>query len=115
MQTTTITSLSGLLIGTQILTSFTTGEGPGIVNAPVAPECIYVGIGGAQSGVSVIDLNGFGQGTGDLSTTRFPIHVQTQLGSGAVPAYAPQQHAQCGWCRCAERDPGHHGFDAALA
>ena len=89
VQTTTITSLAGLLIGTQIVTSFTTGEGPGIVNAPVAPECIYVGVGGAESGVSVIDLNGFGQGTGDLTTTRFPLHVQTQIGSGAVPALAP--------------------------
>ena len=46
-------------------TSFETGEGPGIVNAPVAPDSVYVGRGGATPGVSVIDLNGFGGGTGN--------------------------------------------------
>jgi hypothetical protein len=46
-------------------TYFTTGEGPGLVNAPVVPDAIYVGRVGAQPGVSIIDLNGFGQSTGD--------------------------------------------------
>ena len=46
-------------------TNFTTGEGPGVVNAPVTPDTIYVGRSGAVPGLSVIDLNGFGQGTGD--------------------------------------------------
>ncbi len=46
-------------------THFETGEGPGIVNAPVAPDAVYVGRGGATPGVSVIDLNGFGGGTGN--------------------------------------------------
>jgi len=46
-------------------TSFTTGEGPGIVNAPVAPDVIYVGRAGATPGISILDLNGFGQSTGD--------------------------------------------------
>ncbi len=46
-------------------TDFTTGEGPGLVNAPVAPEAILVGRVGAVPGISVIDLNGFGQSTGD--------------------------------------------------
>jgi len=36
-----------------------------VVNAPVAPDAIYVGRLGAIPGLSVIDLNGFGQGTGD--------------------------------------------------
>jgi len=44
---------------------FTTGEGPGLVNAPVAPEAILVGRVGAVPSISVIDLNGFGQSTGD--------------------------------------------------
>jgi hypothetical protein len=46
---------------------------PPEVNAPVAPEAIYVGSNGpgASAGIRVIDLNGFGQGTGDLATTRF--------------------------------------------
>ncbi len=48
-------------------TMFTTGEGPGIVNSPVAPDVIYVARTGAIPGISVIDLNGFGQGTGDPS------------------------------------------------
>lgn len=41
----------------------------GLVNAPVAPEAIYIGRAGS---VSVIDLNGFGQGTGDLRNTSWP-------------------------------------------
>lgn len=89
VQTTTITSLIGLPIGQLVTTQFTTGDGPGIVNAPVAPEAIYVGIGGAQPGVSVIDLNGFGQGTGDINNTRWPIQVTLQGGTGVTPAMAP--------------------------
>jgi hypothetical protein len=46
-------------------TSFETGEGPGLVNAPVTPDTIYIGRTGAIPGVSVLDLNGFGQGTGN--------------------------------------------------
>jgi len=57
-------------------TSFTTGEGPGIVNAPVSPDVIYAVRKGANPGISVIDLNGFGQGTGnptfDFTYTSFP-------------------------------------------
>ena len=45
-------------------TFFVTGEGPGIINAPVAPEAIYVGFAGANPGIGVVDLNGFGQTTG---------------------------------------------------
>lgn len=44
---------------------FLTGEGPGIVNAPVAPDAIYVARSSPQLGVSVIDLNGFGASTGN--------------------------------------------------
>jgi hypothetical protein len=44
---------------------FATGPGPGLVNAPVAPDTIYVARGGAHTGISVIDLNGFGAGTGN--------------------------------------------------
>ncbi len=46
-------------------TFFQTGEGPGVVNAPVTPDVVYVGRGGSRQGISVIDLNGFGQGTGN--------------------------------------------------
>jgi hypothetical protein len=46
-------------------TFFETGEGPGLVNAPVAPEAIYLARLGATPGLSVIDLNGFGGGTGN--------------------------------------------------
>jgi hypothetical protein len=45
--------------------TFTTREGTGIVNAPVTPDAIYVGRGGATPGLSVIDLNGFGGSTGN--------------------------------------------------
>ncbi|HVS09038.1 MAG TPA: beta-propeller fold lactonase family protein [Planctomycetota bacterium] len=57
-------------------TFFTTGEGPGLVNAPVTPDAIYAGRFGAKPGISVIDLNGFGQSTGnptfDFTYTSFP-------------------------------------------
>ncbi|HJO27407.1 MAG TPA: hypothetical protein QF730_09200 [Planctomycetota bacterium] len=46
-------------------TWFETGVGPGVVNAPVAPDTITVARFGANPGLSVIDLNGFGAGTGD--------------------------------------------------
>ena len=46
-------------------TFFTTGEGPGLTNAPVAPDAIYAGLGGSSGALSVIDLNGFGAGTGN--------------------------------------------------
>ena len=46
-------------------TGFVTRSGAGLVNAPVTPDTIYVGRGGSQQAISVIDLNGFGQGTGN--------------------------------------------------
>ncbi|MCP3915525.1 MAG: hypothetical protein GY711_08225 [bacterium] len=51
-------------------TFFTTGEGPGIVNAPVAPDAVYVMRFGATPGLSVLDLNGFGAGTGNPTFDR---------------------------------------------
>jgi len=88
IQTTTIRSLSGTLVGQAVTTQFTTGVGPGIVNAPVAPEAIYIGVGGAEPGISVLDLNGFGQGTGDRTNTRFPLNPNIGI-PGVVPALAP--------------------------
>lgn len=46
-------------------TNFTTGEGPGIINVPVTPDVVYAGRLGASPGLSIIDLNGFGQSTGN--------------------------------------------------
>ena len=48
-----------------IQSEFFTGEGPGLVNAPVVPDVVYVTRGGATPGISVIDLNGFGASTGN--------------------------------------------------
>jgi DNA-binding beta-propeller fold protein YncE len=44
---------------------FTTREGPGLVNAPVVPDAIYLGRAGSTPGLSVVDLYGFGAGTGN--------------------------------------------------
>jgi hypothetical protein len=41
-------------------------------NAPVSPDTIYIGRLGAAPGISVIDLNGFGQSTGN--PTFDPVH-----------------------------------------
>ncbi len=55
-------------------TSFTTGEGPGLVNAPVTPDALYVARGGSRPGLSVVDLNGYGDSTGNPSyDPLFPI------------------------------------------
>ena len=53
-----LNSLSGM-------STFKTGEGPGLANVPVTPDAIYAGRAGATPGLSVIDLNGFGQSTGN--------------------------------------------------
>jgi hypothetical protein len=47
--------------------SFHTGAGPGLVNGPIVPEALIVGRGGPEPSLSIIDLNGMGQGTGDPS------------------------------------------------
>ncbi len=81
--------LTGLLLGTTVTTNFTTGDGPGLVNAPVAPEAIYVGrANGDQVGVSVIDMNGAGQGTGDLANSNWPRNPNRGQ-PGVFPALQP--------------------------
>ncbi len=88
VQTTTINSLNGDLIGQAVTSSYTTGIGPGIVNAPVSPEVIYFGISGAEPGISVLDLNGFGQGTGDIDDTNWPRSPNIGV-PGIVPSMSP--------------------------
>jgi hypothetical protein len=87
IQSTVVHDLGGTLLGQTIATNFDTGTGPGLVNAPVAPEAIYVGIGGERPGVAVIDLNGFGQGTGDPTRTRFPLNPNIGR-NGVIPPMA---------------------------
>jgi hypothetical protein len=61
-------------------TFFETAEGPGIVNAPVAPDVIFVGRTGAARGLSVVDLNGFGQSTGNpISSAPFPLEGESRF------------------------------------
>ncbi|MFT6109394.1 MAG: hypothetical protein ACJA2W_002316, partial [Planctomycetota bacterium] len=61
-------------------TMFETGEGPGVVNAPVAPDVIYVGRSGANSGISVVDLCGFGQSTGNpISSMPYPLEGESRF------------------------------------
>jgi hypothetical protein len=61
-------------------TFFETGEGPGLVNAPVTPDAIVVGGG---RGVGILDLNGFGAGTG--SPRYDPAHQSTQQSHSNYP------------------------------
>ena len=80
-------------------TYFDTGEGPGLVNAPVMPDTIYLGRSGAVPGLSVVDLNGFGQSTGNPNfdeahpvrgNTNFPSNPNVKLqGSAMRPPLAP--------------------------
>lgn len=50
---------------TGLSTFYSTGFGPGLVNAPVAPDAVYVARFGASVALSVIDLNGNGASTGN--------------------------------------------------
>ena len=61
---TVIRDLTTKFLGTTVTTFFSTGQGPGIVNAPVAPDALYIGMVGSRPGLKIIDLNGFGQTTG---------------------------------------------------
>ena len=81
-------------------TFFVTAEGPGLVNAPVSPDTIYVNRGGSRPGISVIDLNGFGQGPGNPTydilnpivqgNTNFPNNPNVSLqGSLMIPPLTP--------------------------
>ena len=80
-------------------TFFDTGEGPGLVNAPVMPDTIYLGRSGAIPGLSVIDLNGFGQSTGNPTfdqdhpvqgNSNFPNNPNVRLqGASMRPPLAP--------------------------
>ncbi|MBL4770411.1 MAG: hypothetical protein JKY61_04585 [Planctomycetes bacterium] len=74
---------------------FVTGAGPGLANAPVLPDAIYAWRTGAEPGLSVIDLNGFGQGTGNPTHTagiaregesKFPFNPNVSQQSGLLPA-----------------------------
>ena len=56
--------LAGNTNQTGLNTFYATGFGPGLVNAPVAPDAIYVARFGAQVAISVVDLNGNGASTG---------------------------------------------------
>src|SRR6185503_7084569 len=75
--------------------------GQAVVNAPVAPDAIYVGRMGMNRGISVIDLNGFGQSTGNPTydptyqtfaegNSNFPNNPNVKLqGSLLYPPLAP--------------------------
>lgn len=57
--------LAGNTNQTGLTTFYATGFGNALVNAPVAPDAIYVARFGAQVAISVIDLNGNGASTGN--------------------------------------------------
>lgn len=94
------TDLSGRTNSLGPTTFFTTGQGQGLINAPVAPDAIYVGRFGSKPGISVIDLNGFGQSTGNPTynlptpivegNSNFPNNPNVAVqGSLMVPPLAP--------------------------
>ena len=66
--------------GPDVAITFSTSAGQGLVNAPVAPDTIYIARGGTTAGLSVIDLNGFGQSTGNPAfTAPFPLEGETRF------------------------------------
>ena len=86
-----------------VSTFFITGEGPGLVNAPVTPDVIFVGLSGSQPGISLIDLNGFGAGTGNPAfdplvpikrgNSNYPNNPNLQQASNLIPPL--QSVGQC--------------------
>ncbi|MEZ6005771.1 MAG: hypothetical protein R3F33_16505 [Planctomycetota bacterium] len=75
-------------------TQFFTGEGPGLANVPVLPEAIYLLRSGAAPSLAVLDLNGFGAGTGNPAftpgipregETKFPFDPNVSQQSGLLP------------------------------
>ncbi len=67
--------------------SFTIGDCPGLVNVPVAPGAIVVASngGGTTGGIRVIDLDGFGQGTGDPTHDFVNPFYNVQFDSDGIP------------------------------
>ncbi|WP_145196773.1 hypothetical protein [Planctomycetes bacterium Poly30] len=60
--------------------SFLVGRGPAMVNAPVVPESLLISRAGTRPGLSVIDLNGFGQSTGSPTYSQpYPLAGQTRF------------------------------------
>jgi len=79
-------------------TFFRVGEGRVMTNAPVMPDVIYVGRTNPSS-ISVIDIAGFGGGTGNpafdsddpwkTGNSRFPLNPNVANGSTIVPPLSP--------------------------
>jgi YVTN family beta-propeller protein len=95
-----IEDLSSNLNTQSAANSFETGEGPGLANAPVAPDVVYIGRVGSDPGISVIDLNGFGASTGSPAydplnpivqgNSNYPNNPNVKIqGNQLVPPLAP--------------------------
>lgn len=78
------------MLGAEV--TFRVGPAPGLANAPVVPEAIVAARGGVRPGLSVIDLNGFGQSTGSpvvsgtvpgKGETRWPFNPNVLAGLGS--------------------------------
>ena len=95
--------LTGELNTIDASTFFVTAEAPGLVNAPVTPDTIYVGRGGSSPAISVIDLNGFGASTGNPTydparpilqgNSNYPNNPNVQLQGNAI--FPPLANGSC--------------------
>lgn len=65
VQSAQLEDFSGNVNSGAFTTFFETGTGLPYANIPVAPDVIYIARTGSQPTVSVLDLNGFGAGTGN--------------------------------------------------
>ena len=77
---------------------FLVNRGASTTNAPVVPESLVVSRGGSRAGLSVIDLNGFGQSTGRPASSqplplkgesRFPYNPNVLLNPNIRPMLVP--------------------------
>lgn len=86
-----IQDLRGNDLAESVTTFFTTGLAPGLVNNPVLPDAIILG---RRDGISVVDMNGFGQGPGSPifdpnnhfipGNTTFPLNLNAAIQSSVL-------------------------------
>ena len=72
--------LAGLQGQSAVSFRFLVNRGASITNAPVVPESLLLSRGGSRPGLSVVDLNGFGQSTGSyFSSNPFPLKGESRF------------------------------------
>ena len=93
-----IADLGGIAGSGLVQIEFLVNRGATVTNAPVVPESLALSVGGTRPGLSVLDLNGFGQSTGNPNfslpfplegETRFPFNPNATMNPSIRPLLNP--------------------------